>query len=128
MAAEEVARAIERGGVWVADDEGEVVGAALCWFHDGDCHLRELNVLPSHSRKGLGRQLVETVVAEAARRGCARVVLTTFVEVPFNGPWYARMGFEVIEEPAGWVADERADEAREGLDRQPRQAMARRLR
>ncbi|MEQ9319993.1 MAG: GNAT family N-acetyltransferase [Polyangiaceae bacterium] len=123
MAIEEVSRAIADRGVWVVDDEGTIAGAVVCWWHGDDCHLRELNVRTTHARRGLGRQLVGTVIEAARDRGCKRVVLTTFAEVPFNGPWYARLGFVVLDPPDGWVAKEREDEAREGLDRKPRQAM-----
>jgi len=128
MAVEEVERAIAEDGVWVVERHKQVVGAAVCLWHEDDCHLRELNVHPQHARRGLGRGLVDAVIDGARRRGCSRVVLTTFSHVPFNGPWYERLGFSVLRHPTGWLAEERAEEARIGLDRRRRQAMAKRLR
>ena len=130
MTVHEVIQAIGDDGVWVAEHENQIVGAVVCWWHDDDCHLRELNVHSEHAGRGLGRRLVETVVASARAKSCARVVLTTFVEIPFNGPWYERLGFVAVDpdELDGWIADERAEEAREGLDRKPRQAMVLALR
>lgn len=127
MSSEEVARAIADRGVWVVVRDGTIVGAAVCFWHGEACHLRELNVHPRHARQGLGRQLVHAVLDGARERGCRRVALTTFSEVPFNGPWYERLGFRRVAEPKGWLAEERAEEAELGLDRQPRQAMERRL-
>lgn len=123
MTEDEVGRAIEAQAVWVALLEGVIVGAAVCFWHGTDCHLRELNVHPRHARQGLGSKLLGAVLEGARNKGCSRVALTTFSHVPFNGPWYERTGFRTISRPAGWLAEERAEEARIGLDRQPRQAM-----
>ena len=56
-------------------------------------HLRELSVDPAHGRKGLGRALVNAVVAAARSAGLAGVTLTTFRTVPFNQPFYESLGF-----------------------------------
>lgn len=54
--------------------------------------------------------------------------LTTFAEVPWNGPYYARLGFEVL--PAERLTEGlraiRATEAAKGLDAWPRVVMRRR--
>jgi len=125
MASDEVARAIADEGVWVVVGEGDVVGAVVCFWHGDDGHLRELNVHPRHQRRGLGRRLVNAALEGARAKGCVRLALTTFSQVPFNGPWYERMGFRRVSQPTGWLAAERAEERRIGLDRQPRQAMER---
>jgi hypothetical protein len=55
------------------------------------------------------------------------VTLTTFTEVPFNGPLYQRCGFRVLdgdEETPGLRAI-RAHEASVGLDKWPRCCMRR---
>ncbi len=129
MAETEVAQAVENGGVWVVVCAGVVVGYALTYRQPNFCHLRELNVHPDHGRRGLGRRLVDHVVDEARQSGCDGVALTTFTDVPFNGPWYARLGFEVIDDDAqpSWLGVERDEERRRGLDRKPRQAMMLRL-
>jgi hypothetical protein len=54
----------------------------------------------------------------AAQAGCAEVTLTTFAQVPFNAPFYARLGFTVIDDavlPAPLAAMRRR-EADLGLD------------
>lgn len=56
-------------------------------------HLAELSVDPDHGRIGVGRALVEAVAGLARRRELAGVTLTTFRDVPFNAPFYARLGF-----------------------------------
>ncbi|MEM8769986.1 MAG: GNAT family N-acetyltransferase, partial [Pseudomonadota bacterium] len=51
---------------------------------------------------------------EAAARGLEAVTLTTFADIPWNAPFYAAMGFEVLREQgltpflAGALEEERA--------------------
>ena len=52
---------------------------------------------PDHGRCGLGRQLVRRVIDEAQIRALQGVTLTTFADIPWNGPFYRRMDFEVIK-------------------------------
>jgi len=80
--------------VWVATDEADrPVGFAAAGPLAGFIHLKELSVDPAHGRRGIGGSLVEAVVGWARERGFDRVSLTTFRDVPFNQPFYARLGF-----------------------------------
>lgn len=69
-------------------------------------------------------------VEERARAGgYDRITLTTFRDVPFNGPFYASLGWRALADDdltPGLVAVRR-EERRAGLDRWPRQAMVRHL-
>lgn len=61
----------------------------------------------------------------AADRGFKCMTLTTFRDVPFNGPFYASLGWTVLEPTsltAGLLA-ERQEEESAGIDRWPRVAM-----
>jgi ribosome biogenesis GTPase len=80
--------------VWVAVCDDVVVGFAVAEELAGDAYLAELDVLPEHGGRGLGRQLVEQVLLWALAQGYSRLVLRTFLDVPWNGPWYRRLGFE----------------------------------
>ncbi|MEM1179002.1 MAG: GNAT family N-acetyltransferase [Acidobacteriota bacterium] len=84
-------------GLWVAVRGVEVVGFALSRPLGDDVHLQEMDVVPEHGRRGLGRRLVEAVCAGARDAGARRVTLTTFRDVPWNGPFYARLGFREID-------------------------------
>jgi GNAT superfamily N-acetyltransferase len=119
---------LARGLLWVVAPRGEPpVGFALCWLRGDAMHLRELDVCPDHGRRGLGARLLEHVAAQARERGCSRVTLTTFSEVPWNRTYYERHGFERMAEAElpEWLAAERKHEAQQGLDRWPRLAMQR---
>lgn len=84
-------------GVLVAEDPfGLVVGLAATVTVDEVPHLEQLAVDPDHGRRGVGGSLVEAVCAEAAAEGHPRLTLTTFRDLPWNGPWYAARGFVVL--------------------------------
>lgn len=111
----ELDAAQREGRLWVAASEaGEPVGFALAALLDGAPHLDELDVHPAHGRRGLGTLLVEAVVAWARARGAPALTLSTFREVPWNAPFYARLGFrelarDALEAPlAALVAREQA--------------------
>lgn len=61
-------------------------------------HLHELDVHPEHARQGLGRRLIETVANWARAHGAEALTLTTFSDVPWNGPYYERLGFRKLEQ------------------------------
>ena len=106
---------------------GQVVGYAWVERVDGETHLEQLSVLPEHGRQGVGTALLDAVVDWAHARGDRAVTLTTFRDVPFNGPLYAKRGFCEVPE-AEWTEAERqlvADEAAMGLEPATRMLMRR---
>ena len=74
---------------------------------------------------GYGRQLIGTATSGQASTGYPSVTLTTFTEVPWNGPYYRRLGFRPI--PNDEITPElralREHEAQHGLDRWPRECL-----
>lgn len=95
---ESLERACANDLLFVADVEGVVVGFATCTEVAGRLHLDELSVHPDHGRQGFGRRLVERVIESAKERGLSGVSLTTFSDIPWNGPFYVSMGFEALAE------------------------------
>jgi ribosomal protein S18 acetylase RimI-like enzyme len=77
---------------------GACVGFALVSVLDGDAHLEELDVLPEHGRRGLGRALVLNAMAIGAREGRPRITLSTLTLVPWNAPFYERLGFRALRD------------------------------
>ena len=117
-------RAIDEGVLLVADSATGVVGFAVAEYRAPWLHLFALAVHPDHGRQGIGRALVEGVLVEAQKRGSAGVSLTTFADVPFNGPFYERLGFVPLREGelTPFLAETLRGERSRGLTR--RQAMA----
>jgi len=84
--------------LWVAvNSKGEPVGFALACVIDEQAHLDEMDVLPDYARRGIGTKLVETVVKWADDEGFDELTLTTFRHLPWNAPYYAALGFEIVE-------------------------------
>jgi len=85
------------GRLWVAVAGGEPVGFALVeMLDDGLPHLEEIDVDPAHGRRGLGTLLVRAVCEWTVERSYAELTLTTQRAVPFNMPFYAKLGFAVV--------------------------------
>ena len=85
--------------VWVAaGDDDRPVGFAVASTLDGNAHLDELDVHPDHSRRGIGTALVETVCEWARAAGHRAITLSTLRDVPWNAPFYARLGFRILAE------------------------------
>ncbi|MEV7036729.1 GNAT family N-acetyltransferase [Amycolatopsis sp. NPDC051061] len=118
------------GRAWVSVDDGDrPVAYLIAEVVDGDAHVEQVSVRPSHARRGLGGALIETLAEWAASRGLPALTLTTFTAVPWNAPYYERLGFRVLadaETGDGLRAIRRAEAAR-GLDAWPRVAMVRPL-
>jgi GNAT superfamily N-acetyltransferase len=114
------------GRLWVALQKDVPVGFAHVEMLESDApHLEELDVHPAHSRRGLGRRLVIEVCRWAGVRKYTTLTLATFRDVPWNMPFYARLGFEEIAAtdltPA--LLAFRHDEMQRGLDRDRRALM-----
>ncbi|MGW4486414.1 GNAT family N-acetyltransferase [Amycolatopsis sp. NPDC004368] len=114
------------GRCWVVS-LGFVVAYLIADVVDGNAHVEQVSVLPSFARRGLGRELLAVAGSWASARGLPAVTLTTFRNVPWNAPYYERLGFRELP-AAAWgpsLRAIRAAEAARGLDRWPRVAMIR---
>jgi GNAT superfamily N-acetyltransferase len=128
--ADDFVDAQREGTLWVAElDGGELVGFALVRYVVGVPHLDEVDVLPEYGRQGIGSRLLETVCAWAAAAPYPAVTLSTFRDVPWNAPFYARRGFRIVS--AADLSDDHvqlvADEKARGLVTDLRVLMERRL-
>ena len=116
---EDFEHALRQGHLWVALVEDVPVGfAQVKVLEPTVAHLDEIDVHPEHGRRGLGGRLVTAVCGWAAASGYRSVTLSTFRNVPWNMPFYARLGFEVIpqDELSAALRSVVQDEARRGLD------------
>lgn len=128
FSAAELAAYAAAGRSWVAtDDAGTVVGYAVADVLDGCGHLEQVSVRPDAQGTGVGRSLVDAVLAWARDAGYPAVTLTTFTDVEWNAPLYAHLGFHALD--AGAIGPELAtrvdEETRHGLDPDRRVCMRR---
>jgi GNAT superfamily N-acetyltransferase len=119
--------AADHGRLWLGLAGETPVGFALVRMLADDLpHLHELDVEPSHGRRGLGTALVRTVCQWASVAGHSMLTLTTFRAVAWNMPFYARLGF--VEIPAHLLRPELAavvsEEAGRGLASETRAVMS----
>lgn len=112
--------------LWVALDGNTPVGFALVALRPANAaHLQEMDVSPSHMRQGIGTELLRAVLSWARTINRVPLTLTTFRDVPFNAPFYARHGFSVVDAES-WPLDVRTlvdEEHARGLDRTRRVVM-----
>lgn len=90
--------AAERGELFVIEP-GEGGGiAGFAWFVTAapDLHVAELDVAPRFQRRGLARALLDHAAGLARGRGLTGLCLTTFANIAWNAPAYARMGFRPL--------------------------------
>ena len=122
--------AVEDGRLLVAVDERDsALGFIRLEMLDGGPHVEQVSVHPDCAGRGIGASLLAAAEQLARARGYRRMTLTTFRDVPWNGPYYIRLGWSVL--PAADLPPElaaaRQRERDLGLDEWPRQAMAKNL-
>lgn len=109
----------QTGRLWVSvDDADKPTGFVFVELVDGAVHIEQVSVHPEHQGRGIGRQLIEYVDRWAAGQGISALTLSTFRNVPWNGPYYARLGFSELadDELTPGLAEIQAAETALGLD------------
>jgi GNAT superfamily N-acetyltransferase len=87
------------GRVWVAVDCHEsVVGYAIAREVDDTLYLQQTDVEPEHGRRGIGSALINMVCNWATQQGYHIVSLSTFRDIPWNAPFYSKLGFRCVDE------------------------------
>ena len=118
--------AAQHGRLWVALAGDAPVGFALVQMLANDLpFLAEIDVEPSHHRRGLGTAMTRAVCDWATASGFSTLTLTTFREASWHLPFYSRLGFAEIpsHELRPELAAVVADEATRGLAPQTRVVM-----
>jgi GNAT superfamily N-acetyltransferase len=95
---EELSVAVDGRRVWVCEDDrsGAVIGYLLAEQVDGAIHIAQVSVLPSFAHQRVGKALIDHVAAWARSHDSQALTLTTFRDVPWNAPYYKRLGFRVL--------------------------------
>lgn len=122
--------ALSHGRAWVAESgDGTVVGFAVVILLGDSSHLEQVSVHPDFGRRGLGRALVERAVEWARSGGYRQLTLSTATNVPWNRPFYEKLGFRVLthEEMTDELRAVREEERELGHSVELRVLMAREL-
>jgi len=87
---------VARGTLWVAEEHGSVVGFLTADIAGGELHIDEFNVQLGRQGRGIGSQLIAAAKDFAWDSRLEAVTLTTFRTVPWNGPFYESVGFQML--------------------------------
>ena len=120
-----LAARIASGGLLVAEEGGEAVAFVMFREVEGCAYVEQIDVAPSHERRGIGARLIEAVADLARERGWPALTLSTFKDVPFNAPYYLRLGFADVEVLTPAMLAIRAEHEARGLDESMRVFMRR---
>lgn len=121
----DLASFVAAGNAWVDVEAGTIRGYLLALAIDAGLHIEQVTVHPDHAGRRIGSALIEHLREIARTRGVTCLTLTTFRDIPWNAPYYARLGFVVDDDPTPGLIAIRAQEARHGLDAWPRVVMRR---
>ena len=111
------------------ETDGTCVGFVMFEPQPARIYVQELDVLSSYAGQRIGAALIEQVAQLARAQQITQLILSTFREVPWNAPYYRRLGFHDIAEAdldAALIARRDAHIAR-GLDESKRVFMRRDL-
>jgi ribosomal protein S18 acetylase RimI-like enzyme len=119
---------LEREGAWVTvSDNDSVIAYLLIEPLDVALHVEQVTVHPRVARRGIGARLLDVASERAVDRKLDALTLTTFRDVPWNAPYYTRLGFGVVarEQWGAGLRQKVETEARNNLDKWPRVVMQR---
>lgn len=123
----ELMLAVQEQRLWFAVEYGVLKAYLLGDFLPQSLHIDQVTVHPDASRRGLGALMIESVSADPRAKERGLITLTSFANVPWNAPYYERIGFvDIAEEdwPEG-IAEKVAAEQGTGVAAWPRVVMQR---
>lgn len=125
--AADLRRLIRKGHCLAAHIGDRPVGFLASEPFGRELHIWEMSVHPGAQHRGIGKGLARASLIDAGNCGFRAVTLTTFRDLPWNGPFYARLGFEevIALDAHPRLAGELANEVDDGLPADRRCAMIR---
>lgn len=127
--AEVLAARIAAGGLLVAEADGEIAAFVMFCPVGDSLYIEQIDVLPAFERRRIGASLIDAVAERARAGGLPRLTLSTFRDVPWNAPYYRRLGFLDIDDKklAPDLLEIRREHLARGLDETARVFMQRPL-
>ncbi len=93
-----LAERAQQGQLLIAEGDDRVAGFVIFSVLDGSAHIEELDVLPAFAGRRLGALLIDHVEIWAKHMRLPALIFSTFRDVPWNAPYYARLGFAVVND------------------------------
>lgn len=122
---EELVRLIRKGHCLVAHVGEVMAGFLVTEPFRRELHIWEMDVHPRFQRRGIGAGLVRACQIDARNSGFRALTLTTFRDLAWNAPFYARLGFDEVTAIDAHLRlwGELANEVDDGLPAERRCAM-----
>ncbi|WP_339814400.1 GNAT family N-acetyltransferase [Zunongwangia profunda] len=96
---------IENAELWVAEDEGKIVGCCGVYptegLPEGCAELVKFYIGKEARGKGLGKKLMEASLASALQFGYRELYLESLPEFSNAVSWYKKLGFKSLDERLG---------------------------
>jgi len=125
MSLDEHKRLLVQGFSWVAFNtiSQDIAGFITAEIIDGDFYIGEISVSEAEQKKGIGSKLFAVALEEAKSIGVPTATLTTFIDVPWNAPYYERLGFVILTVLPSYLERLLQEEKKAGLPLERRCAM-----
>jgi ribosomal protein S18 acetylase RimI-like enzyme len=96
----------DAAGVFVAEDQGAVVGYVTTWQDEaaGIGHIPNLAVAASHRNQGLGRLLLEHALQHFRAAGLSHAKIETLAQNAIGNHLYPALGFVEVARQVHFVA------------------------
>lgn len=122
---EELTRLVRKDHCLVSHVGARMAGFLASEPFSRELHVWELDVHPDFQQRGIGAGLIRAAQVDARNSGFKALTLTTFRDVAWNAPFYARLGFEEVTalDAHPRLAELLAKEAEMGLPAERRCAM-----
>ena len=95
--------------LWVAEEDGRVVGFAVLWLILDEAHVATIAVHPDFRRRGIGQQLLQTMLAAARAAKMRLITLEVRAGNAAAQALYRRFGFRVVGRRPKYYTDNRED-------------------
>jgi GNAT superfamily N-acetyltransferase len=122
-----LAARIDAAGLLTATVDGALAAFVMFRPEADGLYVEQIDVLPAFERRGIGATLLEAVTQRARDQALAGLTLSTFRDVPWNAPYYRRLGFMDLPDTAlpPALITIRREHITRGLDETQRLFMAR---
>jgi GNAT superfamily N-acetyltransferase len=124
-----LAARIAAGGLLTASLDQTLAAFVMFRPVEDGLYIEQIDVLPAFAGQRIGAGLLDAVADRARAGGLTALTLSTFRDVPWNAPWYRRLGFIDIADAAltPGLLKIRQEHLARGLDESQRTFMRRPL-
>lgn len=118
---------IAAGGLLAAVADLDLTAFVMFRRVEDSLYIEQIDVLPAFAGQRIGARLLDAVSGKARAQGLSALTLSTFRDVPWNAPWYRRLGFVDIADVGltPGLLEIRQEHLARGLDERQRTFMRR---